>query len=392
MRGLKWSLLLRVGVWLGMVGTSGGAYADAPVITAITPRGSSVTELTVTNCSDANFNQIIQLSTNLQDWSTITTYVYSATSPGENLKALVPATNEVCFYRAVSIPWQPRPLFGFAIATHTNFNANGKNILVDSFDSGDPSFSTYVTNAATGSNGVWMYNPAKGKAGGDVATRTGVAGSFTLGNMAICGHLYTGPGNQSNVVQMGPYGTVGDLAWRATNTGIEGNGTFTNWWQQTFSSTFPAVAAPTWVGNALPSVTTTGPYAGYIVIPQAGANSNYAVSILPSTPLYVVGPAQVWVKGSASLGVIIATTNGARLTLYVGTTTGIGDSITLAGNNNTVLNQPGYARKLQIFGLPSLTSLDLHGNAGWTACIYAPNTDIIAGAGGNNVQDCTGAV
>lgn len=71
MRGLRASFVLWVCVWLGWAGC--GAYADAPVITAMTPRGSWTTELTVTNCSDTNFNQVIQLSTNLQDWTTIST-------------------------------------------------------------------------------------------------------------------------------------------------------------------------------------------------------------------------------------------------------------------------------------------------------------------------------
>jgi hypothetical protein len=208
--------------------------------------------------------------------------------------------------------------------------------------------------------------------------------------MNIYGHLYTGPGNQSNVVQIGPNGTVGDLAWHATNSGIEGNGTSASWWQPTFNLTFPAVAAPAWAGNVLPSVTTTGPYAGYIVIPQAGAISNYVVNTLPSSPLYVVGRASVWVKGSASLGVTIANTNNASLVLYVGAATGGGDVLTTSGSGT--LNDPGYARNLQIYGLPSLNSIDMHGNAGWAACIYAPNADIVAGGGGNSVQDSVGAV
>src|SRR4051812_13739945 len=73
-------------LWLVPVFSS-RAYADGPVITAMTPRGSWTAELTVANCSDTNFNQVIQLSTNLQDWSTISTYTYSATSPGQSLKA-----------------------------------------------------------------------------------------------------------------------------------------------------------------------------------------------------------------------------------------------------------------------------------------------------------------
>ena len=88
--------------------------------------------------------------------------------------------------------------------------------------------------------------------------------------------------------------------------------------------------------------------------------------------------------------IVIAPTNNARLILYVGTATGSGDSVTLGGS--ATANQPGYARNLQIFGLPSLNTMDLHGNAGWNATVYAPDADFTGGGGGNNTQDTQGSL
>lgn len=348
-----------------------------------------VAVLLVTNCSDNNYDYSIQHSTNLHDWTGNST-LYGAWNPGHLGVAYPSATSGVCFYRAVMIPNRPIPVFKFAIAAGTNINVNGKNFLANSFDSGDAYYSSYFTNAFTGTNGVWIYDPSKSKSGGDVATDTAVTGNVSLGNATINGHLFTGPGTATDVVQLGPHGTVGDAAFSASNTGIEGLGTATSWWQANFNVTFPTVKAPTFSGNVLPPVTTTGTYAGFIVIPQGGV-SDYISVIDPGKPLCITGPTTLWVKSSLALGVTIAPTNNASLILYVGTANGAGDSLTLLSGIGT-MNQPGYARNLQIYGLPSLNSIDMHGNAGWTATVYAPQGDVMVGGGGNNVQETTGAI
>jgi choice-of-anchor A domain-containing protein len=56
------------------------------------------------------------------------------------------------------------------------------------------------------------------------------------------------------------------------------------------------------------------------------------------------------------------------------------------------MNSPGYAKNFQIYGLPSLTSVSFHGNAGFVGTIYAPEADMTGGGGGNNVQDTSGAM
>ena len=99
----------------------------------------------------------------------------------------------------------------------------------------------------------------------------------------------------------------------------------------------------------------------------------------------------LWVQGSMTLpSIVIAPTNNASLTLYAGTMTGSGDSISLGGSS--IVNQPGYARNLQIYGLPSLNTISMSGNSGWNACVYAPDADFSGGGGGSNTQDSQGSM
>jgi choice-of-anchor A domain-containing protein len=85
----------------------------------------------------------------------------------------------------------------------------------------------------------------------------------------------------------------------------------------------------------------------------------------------------------------MANTN-ASLTVYVGDATGSDTSLSWHGNNT--VNQPGYARNLIIYGLPTCTSMDLSGNAGWTACVYAPDADMTGAGGGFSDQDTQGSI
>jgi hypothetical protein len=292
--------------------------------------------------------------------------------------------------RKVQINTKLLPLFAIGIACRSNFYMNGNNCRVDSFDSTDPNYSVYFTNAFTGTNGINIYSLARCKAGGDVGVNSAVVGAVNVGNGNIYGHLSTGPGSLVSQVQIGPNGTVGDLTWGGS--GIENVGTPTSWWSPDFNVTFPSLKSPKFSGTYLPAAQTNGPLNTYIVIPQGGAITNYIVSTDPGKTIYVAGKTTLWVKGSLQVNVIIAPTNNASLDLYVGTTNGTGDSISLAGSSSSTLNQPGYAKNLRIFGLPSLSSIDMHGNAGWTASVYAPDADVLGGGGGNSTQDTQGAI
>ncbi|MDB6019059.1 MAG: hypothetical protein JWR19_3548 [Pedosphaera sp.] len=367
-------------LWLS---STSSLRADAPAFSApVRLVSPTYAQLTLTNCNNVSNYYVMQFSTNLQDWvSYKTNHVISLTDP---MIDFAPATNDTCFYRVIAVPFGPPYPFQWAMALGTNFNGNGKNPLVDSYDSSDTNYSSVATNAVQyyGTNVVQIYDASRAKSGGDVAVYAAVTGNVILGNGTINGHLHTGPGSLETQLQIGPHGTVGDITFAASNSGIQGDGTSSSWWAPDFNGGFYEVKAPTFTGTALPAPDSHGN-----TVLNGGTYTTTSSTIV--SKLVVTGPTTLWVQGSASLGVTIAGTN-ASLILYVGKATGTGDSISLSGNGT--MNTPGYARNLQIYGLPSLTSIDLHGNMAINAAIYAPNAAMVNGGGGTNTQNSVGSI
>lgn len=278
-------------------------------------------------------------------------------------------TTSTLMGRKIQVSTTLSPLFTAALVCKSNFDMSGKNATVDSFDSSDPTKST-----------AGQWTALQRQAHGDVGSDSGVVGDINVGNGSIYGSVFTGPGSAQNNVQIGPNGAVGDLGWVTSSTGIEAGH-----WSGNFNVNMPDVGAPNTSGWS-----TSLPAAVSGTITLSGAN-NYVVTSDPGSPLNITGPTVLWIQGSLSLSTItIAATNNAKLILYVGNTSGSATSISWAGNNS--INQPGYSANLEIYGLPNLTSIDLHGNAGWNGTIYAPEADFVGGGGGNNNQDCSGAV
>lgn len=273
--------------------------------------------------------------------------------------------------RKVQMQTALTPLFLVGIACRTNFYMNGNNATVNSFNSGDTNYSQTISNVAG------QYDPNHWKSGGDVGVDGAVVGDVHVGNGNVYGHLFTGPGSTENQVQIGPNGTVGPAG---TPNGTIAN----NWWSPTFNVNFPDVAAPSTVGWF---TLGSAPVVNGVICLVPGLN--YTASSYNGTTIKCSGANTVWIQGSVS-GLSVTNTASGSLTLFVGTTSGSGDSLSLSGNGN--MNYPGLARNLQIYGLPSLTSIDFHGNAVWCATIYAPEANFIGGGGGNNTQDSIGAV
>ncbi len=277
------------------------------------------------------------------------------------------AANTVAVGRRVVLQTVLNPLFSVAVLTRSNINLNGKNVVVDSFNSTNPLYSV-----------LGQYDPLRAMTnGGDIATDSSIVGDVNIGNASIYGHVYTGPGTVQSSVQVGAKGAIGDATWvNGGNSGIE-----SNYWSGDFNMAVPDVPAPTFVGQGLPGI-TNGAY-----------NLNggtYATAGSLNAPLNITGPTVLWLQNSFSQGITIAATNNASLVLYIGTTNGSGDSVTIGGNG--ALNSPGYAKNLQIYGLPSLTSISLSGNAAFAGTIYAPEADMTGGGGGNNPTDTSGSI
>jgi hypothetical protein len=272
------------------------------------------------------------------------------------------AANTVTIGRKVVLQTVLNPLFSVAVLTKSNFDMNGNGCTVDAFNSTNPLYSV-----------LGQYDPLlRMTNGGDIATDSSIVGDISLGGGRIYGHVYTGPGTAQTAVGGG---TVGSTAW--SGPGIE-----PGYWSGDFNMAIPDVPTPTFVGQALPGVTNG-------VITLNGGNFNTFSS--PGATLDITGPTVLWVQNSLSQGITIAATNNASLVLFIGTTnTGSPVSVSIGGNGS--LNSPGYAKNLQIYGLPSLTSMTFSGNAAFAGTIYAPEADITGNGGGNNNTDTSGSM
>jgi len=241
---------------------------------------------------------------------------------------------------------------------------NGNNIASDSFDSSNPLYST-----------SGLYDSAKAKDNGDVATNSGLVNSLSVGNANIKGRVSTGPGGS---VSVGPNGSVGNAAWvEGGNSGIQ-----PGYVSDDMNMDFPDVSAPFTSGYWIPSSgTVDGTSYNYVL-----GSGNYLLSSLDKKDVYVDGDAILYVTGNVKLSGnnMIVVGPGASLKMYVG-----GSSADLSGNG--VINLAGKAEDFQYFGLPSNTSLKLSGNAGFTGVIYAPDAAFNLSGGGSNDIDFVGA-
>jgi hypothetical protein len=277
------------------------------------------------------------------------------------------AANTVTVGRKVSLQTVLNPLFGVAVLTRSNFNMNGNGTTVDAFNSTNPLYSVLGQYSAA----LRMTN------GGDIATDSAIVGDISLGNGNIYGHVFTGPGTAASAVQVGANGAVGSTIWQASNSGIQ-----PGYWAGDFNIAIPDVPNPTFVGQGLPAP-TNGAY-------QLNGGTYTTASGL-TAPLNITGPTILWLQNSLSQGITIASTNNASLVIFIGTTnTGNPVSVSIGGNGS--LNSPGYAKNLQIYGLPSLTSISFQGNGAFAGTIYAPEADMSGGGGGNNNTDTSGSM
>jgi hypothetical protein len=233
------------------------------------------------------------------------------------------------------------------------------NILSDSFDSKNTNYSV---------NG--LYSAAKRHDQGSVAS---VNGSISLGGGIIYGGVATGPtGGVSG-------GSVGDASFIAAGTSGIQSGHYIN----NLNVSFPDVSAP-WKGGVFAPPTGSGTNSAYSHVLQSG---NYELSsIANGENMLVLGQSILYVTGSIDMKgqSQITVGKGGALNLYVG------GSCDLGGNG--VVNNNSDATTFALWGLPTCTSITLHGNAAFTGIIYAPEADFDAGGGGNNNYDCVGAV
>lgn len=267
--------------------------------------------------------------------------------------------------RAVSVTAVRSSLFPDAIDARTNIDLNGNNVRVDSFNSTNAALSDMNTNLGYGT-----YDINKASYHGNVATDSGIVGAISVGQADIYGTINTGPGGTATV---GNNGYVGPLPMPNGASGIQPG--YSN---STMNVTFPNVVLPPGATSWTTFSGTTISASGYYYMSGIG-NGGLDIEA-PNVTIYVNGNISISGNDSITVG-----TNVVNASLYVS-----GPSVDIAGNG--LVNNPGRASAFSLYGLPSLTSIRLHGNMQNTGTIYSPEADFQFGGGGNDTMDFIGAV
>ena len=286
--------------------------------------------------------------------------------------ALNQSTAPVMVARKVNVGTRTDPLFNVAMAAIEQIDFAGKNVQTDSFDS---------CNSLYNDGGLYPYNyPDRQLANGDVVTDLAILDSLNVGNAKIKGQAKTGPTGTMKVLANG---SVGDKAWvEGGNKGVQ-PGHFAD----DMNVLFPKVEWPggslQWV-HSYPSGTNINGKTYYYMIPGDG---DWIIADLTKA-MYIAGKVNVVVYNKLQLTgandeIYIAP--GSQVRMYVGWN--VGDA-TIAGNG--IINASGNANDFWLLGMPDLQKLAFAGNASFAGVIYAPQTALTLGGGGNNVIDFVG--
>jgi hypothetical protein len=276
-----------------------------------------------------------------------------------NLRAPI---KDIRISRGVIVETRKDGLFTKGLVAKGQITLNGNNIIVDSFDSADPSYS---------SNGLYVVSRRKDN--GDVATNSGLVNSLSSGNANIYGHVSTGPGGS---VGIGNNGAIGNLAWQASGADGIQPGYFTD----DMNVSFPDVTLP--YGGGFPPSNATGyqyvmDFSGdYRVASISGSllvKSNVQVRLVVESEINLTGQDKIVIQPGASLQLYMA-----------------GAVAKIGGNG--VVNQGGNATNFFYWGTPGNTTLAVNGNGSFTGVIYAPNASFTMNGGGSStLEDVTGA-
>jgi hypothetical protein len=248
---------------------------------------------------------------------------------------------------------------------HIVFSGGG---MFDSFDSDDPNGST---------NG--KYDPSKRKANAIATTNLGGGGAISMGNGTVFGSVTTG--NDGHVAIGG--GEVGDLAWNASNNGIQPGHE-----RHDANLQFDDVNAPFLYGSGMTPVSGVGLINGILTtnawLLDSGNYQLGSVTISGGRTMLVTGDATLYVNGnfsaSGSGGIYIAP--GASLKLYIAGTGSF--------SGNGIVNQGGFAKSLSIYGLNTCGSISYSGDSAFIGTVYAPHADFKFSGGAGAFGSFTG--
>jgi hypothetical protein len=279
--------------------------------------------------------------------------------------------------RTVRVSTTNDMIFAKGMVAKGNIDLAGNGIASDSFNSKVPAYNT-----------GGKYDPAKKKAGGDIATNSSVVDSLDVWNAEIYGKVSTGPGGNVKIQN----GSVGSLAWvDSGKTGIE-----PGWSADDMNVYFPNVDAPGPYSSS-PGIPLSW-FPGSVVIDGTLTSFNYAVPPanytltggldLNNKSMVITGPTIIYIKSGdlktsgSNGGITIAP--GGNLQLYMG-----GEKTVISGNG--ILNKSGNALNFAYWGLPSNKEVTLQGNGEFIGTIYAPQAALTFGGGGSSGEDFIGA-
>jgi hypothetical protein len=270
--------------------------------------------------------------------------------------------------RTVRVTTSRSGLFSKGLVAKGTIGMSGSwNLKIDSFDSANTNYST---------NG--RYDAAKSKDNGDIASNLGTPNCIALQNAKVYGHANTGAGG---TISMSGSAAIGSKSFiNGGGTGIQ-----PGWSSSDMNVSFPDVSAPFTGGYFTPTSGTVGG-TNYTYVLATGNYLLSSFSMSGQNKAIVNGNAVFYVTGDISMTgqSLIYIAPGARLQLYCG-----GATASFAGQG--LANANASATNFFYYGLPSNTTLRLHGNAAYTGVIYAPNANFDLGGGGKDTYDTVGA-
>jgi len=257
--------------------------------------------------------------------------------------------------RGVKATCRVDPLFAKGMVALGLIDMNGNNVVTDSFNS-------LTTNNVNG-----RYAPSVALGHGDVATDSNLV---NVAGATIHGGVATGPGGTVSVK----------------------NGVVTGPITDDMNIDFPEAELPFDAGTAGVKFTADGTKTtingtNYTQIYSGG---NYKIS--PASQFQLSGKETVLIQGTVTIwfpqdfsisgGGGFVLERGAHLIIYAGADSSV------SGNG---IGNTGDPTECVIYGLPTCSRIAVSGNGEFCGLIYAPNSDLTLGGGGNSNYAFTGA-
>ena len=257
----------------------------------------------------------------------------------------------------------PRCLSSWAILTTGDIKLSSTT-TIDSFDSGNPAYSTGGMYDATKRHDRAWFGALLGTA------------KIAMNDSKTYGYVANAAGAN---VSVGSLGGVGDATWLATHTGSIEAG---------HQAAAPAISLPNVVLPFAGGMTPTFGKVDGITYSYVLGDGDYKMASLTVSggmSLAVVGDARLYVVGDTTVSGsgFIVVKGGGRLQLFAGGKT------TISGSG--VANLAGTASHFQIYGLPTCTNISFTGSASCLGVIYAPQAAITLSNTGGTIGSLIGA-